>query len=257
MKLIISPAKKMREDTDFLCPRSQPEFLPKTRKLLEYCRSLSKEELQRLLCCGKGIADLSYQRFQAMDLDNALTPALLAFDGIQYQYMAPQLFTREQFRYAEDHLLILSGFYGVLRPFDGVCPYRLEMQAKVRTSFCRNLYEFWGGSLAEAVFRDTDVLIDLASQEYAKTVSPFVPKGKRCIKVTFGEIPCEAGRQGKSVEKGVYVKMARGEMVRFLADTQARDPEALKEFRGLGYRFCPEASAEEHYVFLRNGRNLS
>lgn len=252
MKLIISPAKKMREDTDFLSPRSNPDFLEKAQKLLEYCRSLSKEELQKLLCCNDSIASLNYERFQSMDFHRAFTPALLAFEGIQYQYMAPQLFTQEQFRYVEDHLLILSGFYGLLRPFDGVCPYRLEMQAKVRTSFCRNLYEFWGNTLAEHIFRNTDTLLNLASREYAKAVTPFVPKGKRCFTVTFGE-----REKGKIVEKGVYVKMARGEMVRFLADAQAQKPEKVKEFCGLGYRFCPEHSTKEHYVFLRNTRNLS
>ena len=152
-----------------------------------------------------------------MDFGRANTPALLAYDGIQYQYMAPQLFTAEQFAYVEAHLRILSGLYGVLRPFDGVTPYRLEMGARLKTSFCKSLYDFWGDGLYRALTADgTDTLVNLASEEYAKAVRPWVSPPVRWIHVVFGELNGE-----KLVEKGGYVKMARGEMVRFLAERGA------------------------------------
>ena len=132
MRLFISPAKKMRADVDFLQAEQLPQLLSKACELLEYCRGLTVQELKKLLCCNDGIAALNYERYRDMVLEHAVTPALLAFDGIQYQYMAPQLFTEEQFGYVRKRLYILSGFYGILRPFDGVLPYRLEMQAKIK-----------------------------------------------------------------------------------------------------------------------------
>ena len=185
-----------------------------------------------------------------MDLRRPGAPALLSYDGIQYQYMAPHLFTRPQFEYAETHLRILSGFYGVLRPFDGVLPYRLEMGARCRTPFCKNLYDFWGDSLYQTLTSGgEDTLLNLASAEYAKAVRPWVTPPVRWIDVTFGEAD-----RGKVVEKGVYVKMARGEMVRFLAERDAETPEAAQDFDRLGYRFSPAHSTAASYVFLREGR---
>ena len=147
MKLLISPAKKMREDGDFLAPRQAPALLERAAVLAEWLRGLDYTALKKLLACNDGIAELNFRRFQEMDLRRPGTPALLSYDGIQYQYMAPHLFTRPQFEYAETHLRILSGFYGVLRPFDGVLPYRLEMGARCSTPFCKSLYDFWGDSL--------------------------------------------------------------------------------------------------------------
>lgn len=147
MRLLISPAKKMREE-DFLAPAGEPLFLHRAGRLLEALRAMSYPELKKLLACNDAIAQVNYQRYQAMDLARAFTPALLAYEGIQYQYMAPGLFTQPQFDYVKEHLRILSGFYGLLRPLDPVTPYRLEMQAKLAIDGCKNLYQFWGDALA-------------------------------------------------------------------------------------------------------------
>lgn len=153
MQIIISPAKKMKEDIDSFACRDLPALLPRTRVLLRHLRGLDVPSLRKLLSCNDQIAELNYARFQTMDLERDLTPALLAYEGIQYRYMAPAVFTSDALEYVQEHLRILSGFYGVLRPFDGVRPYRLEMQAKLKTDFCASLYDFWGGGLGEAVGR--------------------------------------------------------------------------------------------------------
>ena len=127
MKLIISPAKKDGGKGGFY-PLAGPSRLSGKRPvLMDYIRSLSLSQAKALWSCNESLAGLNYRRFQEMELRRTGAPALLSYDGIQYQYMAPHLFTRPQFEYAETHLRILSGFYGVLRPFDGVLPYRLEM----------------------------------------------------------------------------------------------------------------------------------
>ena len=129
MKIIISPAKKMNIDTDTLACRSIPVFLDETKELLVWMRCLTFGQAKELWKCNDKIAEQNYRRFQEMDLERNLTPAVIAYEGIQYQYMAPAVFGGAQTDYIQEHLCILSGFYGVLKPFDGVTPYRLEMQA--------------------------------------------------------------------------------------------------------------------------------
>ena len=246
MKLLISPAKKMRAE-DFLPPRTQPPLLEKSSQLLDYVRGLSLPQLKRLLACNESLAQEAFENFRAMELGRGTTPALLAYDGIQYKYMAPGVFTQAQLEYVGEHLRILSGFYGVLRPFDGVSPYRLEMQAKVKAPFCKNLYDFWGDSLGEFLLQEDSVLVNLASEEYAKAVRPAVAGKGRFVTCVFAEEP----EPGRLVEKGVYVKMARGEMVRFLAEAAAESPEALSAFDRLDFHYCPERSSPGHPVFLK------
>ena len=245
MKLLISPAKKMREDGDFLAPRQAPALLERAAVLAEWLRGLDYTALKKLLACNDGIAELNFRRFQEMDLRRPGTPALLSYDGIQYQYMAPHLFTRPQFEYAETHLRILSGFYGVLRPFDGVLPYRLEMGAKYRPWGLNGLYAFWGDSLARALTEEDSVVVDLASREYSRAVLPHLPRGVRVLSCRFGQWDGEKLR-----ERGTRCKMARGEMVRWLAEQGADRPEALLEFTRLDYRYRPELSREGELVFV-------
>ena len=250
MKILISPAKKMRSDPDTLAPEALPALLSETERLLAALRTMTPGELQALWRYSDAIAAQNLERLRDMDLRRRLTPALLSYVGLQYQYMAPHLFTRPQFEYAETHLRILSGFYGVLRPFDGVLPYRLEMGARCSTPFCKNLYDFWGDSLYRTLTAGgEDTLLNLASAEYAKAVRPWVTPPVRWIDVTFGEADGD-----KVVEKGGYVKMARGEMVRFLAERNAETPEAAQGFDRLDYRFSPAHSTAASYVFLREGR---
>lgn len=246
MKVIISPAKKMRSDTDFLEPNAMSQLLFKTKRLEEYLKSLSLEELKKLLCCSDRIAKECYQQFMDLDLFHNPSPALFSYVGIQYQYMAPQLFTSAQLEYTREHLRILSGFYGLLRPFDGVVPYRLEMQAKCKTDFCKNLYDFWKDDLYRLLTNEDDTIINLASAEYSRAVTPFLDKTTRFITAVFGE-----AEAGKIVEKGVYVKMARGEMVRWLAEKRVEEPQEIKSFDRLGYHFSNMLSNETKYVFVR------
>lgn len=246
MKLLISPAKRMRVDYDFLEPKTLPVFLKQTEQLKAYIQALPLTQLQTLLHCNQQIALQSFNDYQNMDLYHCLTPALLSFDGIQYQYMAPQVFNYDCFDYVAQHVRILSGFYGVLRPFDGVTPYRLEMQTRLQTSFCRNLYDFWGKRIYNHLALEDKVLINLASAEYSRVISRYLTSEVAMITCTFGELI-----DGKIKEKGVHVKMARGEMVRFLAEHQYTCPEHIKRFDRLNYQFNSKLSSKTNYIFLR------
>ena len=246
MRIIISPAKKMNADTDTLLWRDLPVFLPQTQQLLDRLRGMSSEELQKLWKCNDQIAALNVQRLREMDLHRNLTPAIIAYEGIQYQYMAPDVFTQKEYDYVQEHLRILSGFYGALRPLDGVTPYRLEMQAKLRMGDAKDLYAFWGETLARSVLDAADYVINLASKEYSVCISKYLPKDKRMITCVFGE-----EKDGKIIEKGTMCKMARGEMVRFMAVNGIENPEDIKAFEGLDYRYDETYSDAQTYVFVR------
>ena len=244
MKIIISPAKKMKTD-DVLPWRDLPAFLEKTGRLLAALRAMPAARLKSLWKCSDAIAGENLRRLERMDLRRGLTPAILSYEGIQYRYMAPDVFTDAQFDYLQEHLRILSGFYGLLRPFDGVTPYRLEMQAKLEVCGAKNLYSYWDKLIADSIFQETDLVVDLASAEYGVCVSRHRPPDARILTCVFGE---KAG--GQVLEKGTLCKMARGEMVRFMAENRVSSPEELQSFDRLGYRFSPEDSGEDTYVFL-------
>ena len=164
-----------------------------------------------------------------MDIHRRLTPAILAYDGIAYQYMAPNVFENNAFTYVEEHLRILSGYYGVLKPMDGVVPYRLEMQAKVDVDGVCSLYAFWGDSLYREVTGENHTIINMASKEYSKCIEKYLQAKDRFVTFIFGEVENKADRE-KVVQKGVYCKMARGEMVRYLAGIGAEEPEQAMGF---------------------------
>ena len=247
MRIIISPAKKMKVDTDSFPYRDLPVFLSNTEEICGELQSMSYEELKKLWKCNDQIAQLNVRRLREMDLLGRLTPAVLAYEGIQYQYMAPGVFTDQEFGYIQEHLRILSGFYGILRPFDGVTPYRLEMQSKLRMGACKDLYAYWGDRLAQTLCAESNCILNLASREYSICVSKYLPDTARFITCVFGE-----ENDGKVIEKGTMCKMARGEMVRFMAQYQIENPDQIKSFDRLNYRFDESRSDDSTYIFLRD-----
>ena len=206
---------------------------------------MSPKELQYLWKCNDTIVKLNVERLKYMDLRRSLTPAILSYDGIQYRYMAPGVMETSHLNYIREHLRIISGFYGLLRPFDGVTPYRLEMQAKLPVDGCRDLYQFWGGRLAEQLACETDFVLNLASKEYSRAVEPDLPETVQYVTCIFGEM-----KNGTVIEKGTKCKMARGQMVRWLAENNVTNPNELKSFDHLGYRFSDSMSEGNRTVLL-------
>ena len=246
MRIILSPAKKMNMDTDKLDYKDIPVFLEQTEYILSWLRDHSLSELQKLWGCNEKIAKQNYERIRNMDLRSSLTPAIISYEGLAYQYMAPAVFERSSIDYVQEHLRILSGFYGVLKPLDGVTPYRLEMQAKAAINSHKDLYDLWGKRLYNEVRDETGIIINLASKEYSKCVEKYLRPEDTFITVTFGETA-----NGKLVTKGTYAKMARGEMVRFMAENMIEDPNEIKNFDRLGYVFMDELSNSDELVFER------
>lgn len=245
MRIIIAPAKKMVVDTDSFAVDGLPFFLEQTERLKTVLQGMTHNELQALWKCNDAIAKLNIERLEHMDLRRNLTPAVLSYEGIQYRYMAPGVMETAHLDYIWEHLRILSGFYGLLRPFDGVTPYRLEMQARLSVDDSCDLYKFWGDRLARQLASETDLVLNLASKEYSRAVEPHLPKSVRFVTCVFGELI-----NGKVIEKGTKCKMARGQMVRWLAENQITNPDDLRAFDQLGYQFQNSISTENHTVIL-------
>lgn len=246
MNIIISPAKKMNVCNDDLVPKSCPCSIEKTELLYNFLKAMSYEDLKKLLCCNDDIASLNFDRYSTMDLSSNLTPAILAYDGIQYKYMSPNSFTDNEFDYVTNHLKILSGFYGVLKPFDGVVPYRLEMQAKLKYENYKNLYDFWGDSLYKEVTKDSNVILNLASKEYSKAIEKYLTSDDRFVTCIFGTM-----NDSKIKVKATEAKMARGLMTRYLAQNNINDIEDVKNFSDLSFTYSEEHSTPNEFVFLK------
>lgn len=246
MKIIIAPAKKMKVDQDTFLVRSEPVFLDKTQELLDFLKTRDFDQLKGLWKANDNIVRANQNNLLTSKLDRNLTPAILAFSGIQYQYLAGDILPQEGLDYLQDHLRILSGFYGILRPFDGIIPYRLELKTQMTGFKDYSLYHFWEDLPYQNLFTNTETVINLASLEYSRLISPYLKDGQKMITIKFLESKNEKWRQ-----IATHAKMARGEMVRFAAKEQISKPEDLKSFSDFGYAFSEEDSTEEDYVFKK------
>lgn len=256
MKIIISPAKKMQVRQDEFPWRALPAYVEDAGKLAELLKGYTESELKKLFAANDSITHENFLRYRDMDVRRGLTPAVLAYVGIQYQYMAPQIFSQAQWQYVCRHLRILSGLYGVLRADDGIVPYRLEMQARLSTERGKDLYAYWGDSIYRALKEENQApdsgrtggvkILNLASKEYSRAVEPWLKAEDEFVTCIFGTL-----KDGAVKVKATEAKMARGEMVRFLAERGAEDFETAKEFRCLGFSFDPDRSTERQYVFVK------
>lgn len=245
MIAVISPAKNMRRAPCVL-PPTEPQFLPQTRQLLAELRGYSPWQLAHEMRINDALAQRAFADFADMDLSQPGTPALLSYHGLQYLNLAPETLSADELLFLQEHLRIVSGFYGLLRPLDGIWPYRLELGGKLRF-FGQNLYGYWSDALYRALFAPGETVINLSSGEYTKAFTPYLRAEDRFITVDF----LEPKPGGKLAMRATAAKMARGRMARFIARRRAGDPEELKEFCWSGYRFAPALSTCARWAFVR------
>ncbi len=255
MLAVISPAKNLDYQTP--TPTSaytEPQMLAHTQQLVEQCRHLSPAELSSLMGISDKLALLNAQRFADFCLPfspaNA-RQALFAFNGDVYAGLQAYDLDERDIEYAQQHLRILSGLYGVLRPLDLMQAYRLEMGTKLTTERGKTLYAFWGDSITQVLNealqqQGDDILVNLASQEYFSAVKPNAIQGQ-IITPVFKD-----WKAGQYKVISFYAKKARGMMVRYLTQSRVRDWQQLTAFNLGGYRFSPEQSTPEAPVFLRD-----
>ncbi|MCP4200894.1 MAG: peroxide stress protein YaaA [bacterium] len=252
MLTLLSPAKTMDFSTaPKRLPATKPQFGKDIAVLLERCKKLDAASLQKLMKLSEPLAELNYERFQAMRLpftDKNSKLCLLAFQGDVYRKLDAASLSKRDLRWAQNHIRILSGLYGLLRPLDLIQPYRLEMGTRLDNSRGKNLYEFWGNRLVDelnAEQKGRAVVLNLASNEYFKAV-PKKRLESRLVTAVFQEI-----RDGKPKTIAFSAKRARGLMARYVVDNRIDDPEGLKNFAEDGYGFRKDLSEDDRLVFTR------
>lgn len=254
MIITLSPSKGQDFETPGLTQKySQPADLKDSGLLIRELRKLTAAELQELMAVSSNIAALNVRRYRSFKtpftMQNA-KQAILAFKGDVYSGIDLEQFTTEDFDYAQEHLRILSGLYGCLRPLDLIQPYRLEMKTKLKNPRGDNLYQFWGehitGSLNRALAQQQEpVLVNLASNEYFKSVKPKLLEG-RLLNVNFKET-----KHGKTRVVAIFAKRARGMMADYIIRNRIESPAGIKKFRQQGYRFARELSDDTQWTFER------
>lgn len=257
MLIVVSPAKTLDYETPVPTGQyTQPEFTDHSAELIEQCRQLSPAELSSLMKISDKLAGLNAARFAqwspTFSPENA-KQAIFAFKGDVYTGLAAESFTEADLAYSQQHLRILSGLYGLLKPLDLMQPYRLEMGTKLANVRGKNLYEFWDGVITDKLNQilseqGNDTLINLASNEYFKAVQKKALQG-RIITPVFKD--CKAGKY-KIIS--FYAKKARGLMARYIIDNQLTDVASLKGFDTDGYSFCEAESTATELVFKREER---
>lgn len=254
MIIVISPAKTLDSETPAGTGQySMPDFLDESAVLIDQLRTLLPDQLGTLMSISSKLAALNADRYRTWT--RPFTPvnakqALYAFKGDVYTGLDAETLCAEDIAFAQDHLRILSGLYGVLRPLDLMQPYRLEMGTQLKNSRGENLYEFWGDRITDAINRElkrqkTDTLINLASNEYFKSVRPEKIEGKVITPVFKDQ------KNGMYKIISFFAKKARGLMSRYIIQHRLSDPEAIKDFDTVGYHFEPTLSDAYEWVFLR------
>ena len=252
MLIVISPAKTLDFETAPSTEKcSQPRFLPQSQQLISELKNLSTADIAKLMKLSDKLAALNMARFHTwqkpFNLENA-KQALLAFKGDVYTGLDADTLDVAGLDFAQQHLRILSGLYGVLRPLDLMQAYRLEMGTKFANVKGKDLYQFWGSQLRESLESELKdgVLINLASNEYFKAVEAKKLKA-RIITPVFKD-----WKNGQYKIISFYAKKARGLMSRYIIDHSINEPEHIKDFDTEGYRFSPEMSQADEWVFLRD-----
>lgn len=257
MLILTAPSKTLDYSTEYQSPlQSQPHFIQEASELVELLKKYSLKELQNVLNVSVDIAELNRQRYKVWDQKHSLEnsrPAIVAYAGHIYQQIHENEYTEQQAYYLQDSLRIISGLYGILRPYDFIQPYRLEMNASLKNPMGKDLYSFWGDKVTQILNADIDKyekthVINLASEEYDHVID-IKKLHAPVIKIIFHQL------KGKSVlNLGLLAKKARGMMIDYMVKNRIYDPVQLESFSADGYSFT--SKTDTSLLFTKEGTNL-
>ena len=251
MYVLLSPAKKLHEPPAAAAiPFTQPQLMADTEMLMRSTRTLSSKKLQALMHISENLGELNHQRYQDWQTpfdENNARQAVLSFAGDVYIGFQAENLSNEDLDWAQDHVGILSGLYGLLRPLDLMQPYRLEMGTKLKTRRGPTLYAFWGERIAKTIneMAGDQVVLNLASNEYFKSVKTKALDG-RVVTPVFRDV-----KDGKAKTISFFAKRARGEMTRWIVQNRVTEVESLKDCEVMGYTFHAATSTADKWVFQR------
>jgi cytoplasmic iron level regulating protein YaaA (DUF328/UPF0246 family) len=255
MLIVLSPAKTLDYSIDPKSNHTAPQFLSQSSKLIKTLKEKEPKDIASLMGLSDKLATLNFDRYQSWKaskvVSNNTKPSMLVFKGDVYQGLDAENFNSNQLKFAQKHLRILSGLYGILRPMDVIKPYRLEMGTKLQTPKGKNLYEFWGSSIQDNVLDDlnsqkSDLLINLASKEYFSVLGK-MPDYVNVISPVFKDY-----KNGKHKIISFYAKRARGLMAKWIIQQKIKDFEKLSDFNLDGYYYSEKESTLTEPVFLRD-----
>lgn len=250
MLILISPAKTLDYSNPSFRDYSLPDFNSDIKELVSVMKEKSAEEIGSLMHVSASLANLNEERFKTFQKEFTTEnskQALLAFKGDVYTKIEVENYTAEDFEFAQNHLRILSGLYGLLKPLDLIQPYRLEMGTRLETQKGKNLYEFWDSKIAKAIREAAKgkTIVNLASQEYFKAVD------LKILQTSLIHIHFKEFKEKKYQVVGFFAKQARGMMTNFAIKNKIENPEQLKTFSQEGYEFSEPLSDEANWVFVR------
>lgn len=247
MITFIAPTKNMKPQRASL-PMSLPPFCVEAEELWQILKNWNDETIMNVMNVNAKMALHVQELLQHVRFDDNGSHALLTYSGLAFHAMKVSDWSDDDLRFAQQHLRILSGFYGMVRPLDSIYPYRLEMQAKDITERIGNLYTYWSDAMMQEMRQDCEdgIYINLASREYAQAVMPYFKDEERCINIEFRTVK---NHTVKTI--ATHAKIARGKMVRMMMKQRINDPQSLKRFQEDGWQFHSESSDETHYVFLK------
>ena len=250
MITLISPAKTLNSNAKDLANSTEPEFKKEINELVGIMKKKSKSSIQKLMGISDDLAILNKERYQNFEDDFSVEnskPALFTFNGDVYRKMNVENYSNDQLEFAQEHLRILSGLYGLLKPLDLIQPYRLEMGIKLKNKKAKDLYGYWQNKITSAIdtAANDGLVINLASKEYFKVVNLKKLKAK-VIHIAFKEY-----REGTYKIIGIFAKQARGIMANYILKNKIDDPERLKLFNEDSYEYDEKLSTPEEWVFIR------
>lgn len=249
MIAIISPAKNMRNlKIDNINPQiigKERYFTKETEEIIRVLKDLTPWDIQSVMKVNEKIALQSYAYFQDFNFNDKGVCGLLAYDGLVFKNIKAEDFTKEDFDYANKHIRILDAFYGMVNPLDDILPYRLEMQYPIKIQG-NNLYKFWDDKIYNKLYSEDNVIVNLASEEYAKTVRRFLNEEDIFIDIDF-----KVNKDGKLKTLATLAKMARGQMVKYIIENKIDNPEDLKNFTFNSFKFCSNLSTPKKFVFIK------
>ena len=250
MYFVLSPAKSLNSECRELDTNYRPLLLEETAQLVKIMKQKGAREIKSLMGVSDAIAELNYERYQSFEIPYANEvshPAITLFDGDVYKNIKTDIWSDEDFQYAQEHGFILSGLYGLIRPLDRILPYRLEMGTSLENNRGKNLYAFWGNQITNQINKQLNgkPLVNLASKEYFKSIK-LKDLDSKVIQVDFKE-----WRDGKLKMIGFNAKRARGMMADYIVRERLNDPDDLKNFKLEGYEFSASDSSENHYLYTR------
>ena len=238
MKIIISPAKSFKKNEGI--ETNGLLFPEKTKILVDKFKKYSMNEMGNLNRTNDKLTEKAYYDYQEFDFENLNNPAIFAYDGLVFKQFDKNDF--DDLDYLNDHVYIISALYGLLKPLTGMADYRLYFD-----NSDMNLYEFWADDLYKELYENDNLIINLASKEYTKTIRPFLKKDDKFISLSFKD-----DKDGKLRSYTAWMKQARGRMLKEIISKKIEEPEEIKKLVVNGYKYDPYNSKEDEYVYIRS-----